>query len=161
MLEGSFLTFRRFSKEDKDLIFKLVSSFDIDTLKKIGYFDTPEELGNFMNFYYSPDVEENDKRAYIGLLNGEIVCFGCLRILPNKKGYLEGIMVRKDKQRQGIGTQLMRFLEEEANKEGLKVLSLEVFKNNNEAKNFYEKLGYTVERQSPSSFLMSKKIEER
>lgn len=161
MLESSILKFRKVTEKDKGILQKLILSFPQEDIKLISNFPDANSLSEFMTFYYC--IPEDCicypyKEPYIGLLDGDVVCFGCLTMITEEKAYLEGIMVRKDKQGQKIGTKLMQFLEERARENKAKKITLEVFKHNSRAIKFYEKLGYKKERETKTSYVMVKEL---
>jgi len=57
-----------------------------------------------------------------------------------KWALVENVYIAKDFRRQGIATKLMRFIEEEARKEGCKFLKLT--SNKEEGQSLYQSLGY-------------------
>jgi ribosomal protein S18 acetylase RimI-like enzyme len=63
-----------------------------------------------------------------------------------------GIAVKKGFRSIGIGTEMMRALEEHARKVGLKVLTLTVFSNNQHAINLYKKMGFAETGRTPKKF---------
>jgi ribosomal protein S18 acetylase RimI-like enzyme len=65
---------------------------------------------------------------------------------------LIGIAVKKGFRGVGVGTELMKTLEECARKMGLKVLTLSVFANNQPAINLYRKMGFVETGRIPKRF---------
>jgi ribosomal protein S18 acetylase RimI-like enzyme len=63
-----------------------------------------------------------------------------------------GIGIKKGFRGIGIGTEMMRALEEHARKIGLKVLTLAVFANNQHAINLYKKMGFIETGRVPKRF---------
>jgi len=63
-----------------------------------------------------------------------------------------GIAIKKGFRSIGIGTEMMRELEEHARKIGLKVLTLSVFANNQHAINLYRKMGFVETGRVPKRF---------
>ena len=63
-----------------------------------------------------------------------------------------GIAIKKGFRSIGIGTEMMRELEEYARKIGLKVLTLSVFANNQHAINLYRKMGFVETGRIPKRF---------
>jgi len=63
-----------------------------------------------------------------------------------------GIGIKKGFRGIGIGTEMMRALEEHARKIGLKVLTLAVFANNQHAINLYRKMGFVETGRVPKRF---------
>ncbi len=63
-----------------------------------------------------------------------------------------GIAIKKGCRGVGIGTEMMKTLEKQAKKVGLKVLSLSVFANNQHAINLYKKVGFVETGRIPKRF---------
>ena len=67
--------------------------------------------------------------------------------------FIRMIVVHPNHQRKGIGSKLLESVIAEG-KEQSKVIGLEVFKLNHEAKKFYERYGFNVEDETSSSYVM-------
>ena len=67
--------------------------------------------------------------------------------------YIRMIVVHPHHQRKGIGSKLLESVIA-SGKEQSKSIGLEVFKINDEAKKFYEKHGFNLEGETPSSYVM-------
>ncbi|MBS7616409.1 GNAT family N-acetyltransferase [Candidatus Bathyarchaeota archaeon] len=63
-----------------------------------------------------------------------------------------GIAIKKGFRGVGIGTEMMKALEEHARKVGLKVLTLSVFASNQTAMNLYRKMGFVETGRIPKKF---------
>lgn len=63
-----------------------------------------------------------------------------------------GIAIRKEFRGIGIGTEMMKALEEHAKEMDLKVLTLSVFANNQHAINLYRKMGFVETGRVPKRF---------
>ena len=63
-----------------------------------------------------------------------------------------GIAIKRGFRGIGIGTEMMKALEEHAKKIGLKVLTLSVFANNQHAINLYKKMGFIETGRIPKRF---------
>ncbi|MGV8086434.1 MAG: GNAT family N-acetyltransferase [Candidatus Woesearchaeota archaeon] len=72
-------------------------------------------------------------------------------------GYLNSIQLSKKFQNRGIGTYIMKLLEEETLNKNLLRICLKVFKDNLAVK-LYQKLGYKPISEDTSSFIMEKVI---
>ncbi|MEM3728837.1 MAG: GNAT family N-acetyltransferase [Candidatus Bathyarchaeia archaeon] len=80
--------------------------------------------------------------------NSEIIKgTGCSRHV----GFI-GIAIKKGFRGIGIGTEMMKVLQEYARKVGLKVLALSVFANNQHAINLYKKMGFVETGRIPKRF---------
>ena len=95
--------------------------------------------GSFLNPNYKSMTDE------YGLVGGCYRLWG-LFLLHHPTGvdewHLDGIAVKEGMRGRGIGTGLVRALEGEARKKGIKKLSLEVVDSNPRAKALYERLGF-------------------
>jgi ribosomal protein S18 acetylase RimI-like enzyme len=60
--------------------------------------------------------------------------------------YVNEIRVKEEYRNQGIGSQLLKMVEEKAKEQGIKVLYLHAEANNLEAIRLYQKCGYSYER---------------
>lgn len=67
--------------------------------------------------------------------------------------FIRMIVVHPDLQRKGIGRRLLRAVIESAEEQSKRV-GLEVFKINNVARAFYERHGFIVECETPTSYVM-------
>jgi len=77
-----------------------------------------------------------------------------------KVGFVYGLRVHEDCQRQGIGTALSDELERRCRKRGVSMLYLSVNRDNDNAKSLYERLGYKLasERAVRTKFLTSREV---
>lgn len=148
--------FRRLNGHYKKKFLAFANQLTDDTKRRWGLLDKPEEIVSFI-------FAENRgyKKQIIGLLDGEIVCFGSYYELINHRVFFEGILVRSDLQGRGIGTKLMEYLENLARKEGYTEARLEVFKDNEHGIKFYEKLGYRKNGHSETSWFMHKYLVDK
>jgi len=143
-----FVKLTRRRKKDMETFFEKLTPED---KANWGISEEPEVLVDILFFKQKKEVK------IIGIIGKEIVCYG--QITPiRRRGYLEGIVVRSDLQRQGIGTLLVKKLEGIAKKEKLEIVDLEVFKNNSKAISFYKKMGYEVDGESKHYYKMQKKL---
>lgn len=131
------MKFRKLNHWWKGRFKEFVNNLDIDSKRNWGILEDTTEI---IDFIYS----QTESIQIISTRNKEIICFG--QLVPTSKtvGEIEGIIVRIDLQRKGIGTQLMNYLENIARENGLIKLRLEVFKSNKKAISFYKKLGYSI-----------------
>ncbi len=68
--------------------------------------------------------------------------------------FIRMIVVHPHHQRKGIGSKLLESVLASGN-EQTKGIGLEVFKINDEAKQFYERYGFNIEGETPSSYIMA------
>lgn len=124
---------------------------DLDEILKVFY----NSVRNIRSYNYTrteiehwapdePDIESWRKSLKNSITNvaessGNIIGFAQL----TKEGYIERLYIHNSFQGKGVGSQLIRDIEEEAKNRGMKeviVYAAEV------AKGFYEKLGYDCEK---------------
>jgi len=72
--------------------------------------------------------------------------------MGDKDYYLQTIAVDEALRSEGVGTILMDAYEEDARAKGSTRLALDVFGENNRARQFYERRGWTIESQWPKRF---------
>lgn len=89
-----------------------------------------------INYFY----ENYD--LYIISLDKEIVGFIACELTLNKKiVYVSELWIKEKDQHKGLGTELMKFIEEKYKNQGIRSISLVTDKESNAFK-FYKKLGY-------------------
>ena len=87
-----------------------------------------------------------------------IVCFYS-NDYNTKKSYLTFLAVDENLRGKGYGKILMKEMENKSKQSGMKMVQLEVHKNNKKGIQFYEKLGYKIESEkNHESYYMTKKI---
>jgi len=109
------------------------------------------------------DIFREQSHKIIGLKNGKIVVYGYLvpdDDFPDTPAL--GIVILDSEQRTGIGTLMMKKLEERGEAQGYKNIFLTTFTDNIPAFSFYKKLGYEtreiVKREGKDSYAMNKKL---
>lgn len=106
------------------------------------------------------DLETESINAFIQSNNKVIAC-GRLQNNGNCVGQIRYMAIDTDYQGQGLGKLIIKKLEEEANKMGLKLIELQAREN---AVEFYKACGYTIKEKSfflwdiIQHFLMTKSI---
>ena len=108
-------------------------------------------------------LEDFDKMDfYVYLYGGKVVGVAALHVLEEDVGRIRWVYVLPEFQRRGIGTALVTYVENQAEKLGLKKLWLLVVGKAYWATNFYEKLGYRItkriERPWGYDLIMEKRI---
>lgn len=117
-----------------------ISAFDLEDIDDI--LNIQEELnihifskGNILN-----DIKSPSFKYFIAKYNNEIVgyiSFSCVLEIE-----IEAIVVKKEFQRLGIGTSLLKFIFDFAKQNNVKNIFLEVRNSNTPAINLYNKLGF-------------------
>ena len=95
--------------------------------------------------------------------NIHIICDGCgiccVEFLDDTDwGYVDGLMVHKSRQRQGIATRMMERSEEIVKEEGYSEIRLDVEKGRNFQFDWYKRLGYEVYDEDDKMYYMKKKL---
>ena len=80
-------------------------------------------------------------RYFVAEQNGEILGY-CGFIFVLDEAEIPNVCVKASARKQGIGKQMLNFLEEEAKKLGITILYLEVRQSNQSARNLYTLLGF-------------------
>ena len=112
--------------------------------------------------FFTWSINQNDWKHFVAYSGGEPV--GMLVIEKRKFDnnpfrrdseliYIHQISIRKDYQRKGIGTQLVRNLREWAAREGIRRIELDVWFKNTQAKAFFESQGFGICRQAMAMML--------
>jgi GNAT superfamily N-acetyltransferase len=146
-IEKEELKFRKLNKDDKDLFVKLrfeyfsMSNFDINEFER-------NELKNNLTKYFDENIGNNNFLGMICEYRKEIISAAYLAINrkpPNqnfvngKTGTLLNVFTYPEYRNQGIATELLRRIIEEARKENINVISLSSTK---EGEKLYKKLGF-------------------
>ena len=86
-------------------------------------------------------LEMENYRYFVAEQNGEILGY-CGFIFVLEEAEIPNVCVKASARKQGIGKQMLNFLEEEAKKLGITILYLEVRQSNQMARNLYTLLGF-------------------
>ena len=78
----------------------------------------------------------------IVLCQGNTVVGFAMMYFGDEHGHLNLLAVRPDLQRLGLGTRMIRWLEESAHAAGIRAVHLEVRARNQQARRFYRRLGF-------------------
>jgi len=68
------------------------------------------------------------------------------------RAYIYGFRVQPDFRNQGIGTRIMHTIEDDLKKRGFRQATLNVGKDNHDARRFYDRLGYIVTGEDPGQW---------
>lgn len=87
---------------------------------------------------------------YIGQVKRIVIAVAALKIVNNEVGQIRWVYVLPERQRTGVGTSLIRHIENEGKRAGLKELMIPyVHETAYWARDFYRKLGYTAVGRRP------------
>lgn len=121
----------------------------------------PETFQWWHHYESVDDIFREKSHKLIGLKNGKIIVYGYLipdDDFPDTPAL--GIVTLDSERRTGIGTLIMKKLEEVGVAQGYKTIFLTTFVDNIPAFSFYKKLGYEtceiVKRQDKDSYTMIK-----
>lgn len=137
--------YRKAEQSEKEAIFKLYCLVIRDYISEIWGWDEQWQENDFSAHFDSQAITLVHKaRELVGYSQVE-----------NRSGqlYIRMIVVHPHHQRKGIGSKLLESVIASGNEQS-KSIGLEVFKINNEAKKFYERFGFNVEGETPSSYIM-------
>lgn len=91
------------------------------------------------------DSTESISHHFIGLLNNQVVATGRLEPIKEKVFQVRSMAVHPQYQRQGIGEQMLEYLEKFSLAKGMLKIELDAREN---ALNFYKKCGYATTEKS-------------
>ena len=80
-----------------------------------------------------------DETTIIGYV---VLCFGYSLEFHGRDAFLDEFYLKADYRRQGVGTHVLNQIEEQARREGIRAIHLEVVRRNQAAGSFYRKIGY-------------------
>ena len=129
-------TVRRYKSSDKEKVKKLYELSSVHS--EIGYRSGPweQDFEDIENTYF------NGGEFLVGLVNEEIVAIGGYRKISDKIGHVRRMRVHPDYRRKGYAQQILKQLEKEAKRNGLKELRLRTSKQQEMAQSFYDKNGF-------------------
>lgn len=154
------------AKDGRRVILRTLKWEDLDDL--LDFINSLVEEG--ANILRTEKVSRDEEIEWLSgifkrLERGEIFCVAAEvdgRLVANSEiikgtGYSRhlgviGIAIKKGFRGIGIGTEMMKVLQEYARKVGLKVLTLTVFANNQHAINLYKKMGFVETGRIPKRF---------
>jgi GNAT superfamily N-acetyltransferase len=146
-IEKEELKFRKLNKDDKDMFVKLrfeyfsMSDFDINEFERI-------ELKNNLVKYFDENIETKYFLGMICEYRKEIIAVAYLAInrkppnqsfMNGKTGTLLNVFTYPEYRNQGIATELLKKIIEEAGKENINTISLSSTKD---GEKLYKKLGF-------------------
>lgn len=140
-------TFRNAEESDREAIYQLYRLVMRGFISEIWGWDEQWQRSDFSTHFDSKGIT-------LALKGHELVGYSHIE---NQDGqiFIRMIVVHPHHQRNGIGTKLLASVIAAAGKKSRNV-GLEVFKINEVAKAFYEKHGFNVEGETPSSLIMAR-----
>ena len=97
------------------------------------------------------EIEAGNRIVFIYKINGEFIGEGALVLdtgdsdytIPKKRVYVSRMIVKKEYQNRGIGSEILTFLIEKAKEMGFSEMTIGVDKDNVNALHLYKKFGFT------------------
>ena len=135
----------------KDLLVKLeeyIISINKDNLDRIH-----PDYRNLMAIKYLNEVKENEGKCYLAVENNDVIGL-IMGIIPSydkydyldykcpKRGIITELVVSKNNRSNGVGTKLIRKLEDYFKSKSCEYVLVDVFAYNDIGNNFYNKNGY-------------------
>ena len=90
---------------------------------------------------FQDTIQLENYRYFVAEQNGEIVGY-CGFVFVLDEAEIPNVCVKASARRQGIGKQMLNFLQEEAKKLGINILYLEVRESNQTARKLYTSFGF-------------------
>jgi N-acetylglutamate synthase-like GNAT family acetyltransferase len=151
-LDAKPLNVRRAKQEDSVEI-QRIHDRAVRELLGTGYY-TPEEIklwaGAEKPEYYKESIRDNE--FYVAEENGAVIGFGIL----TRNGEIEGVYVKPDVVRRGVGKEILKKIEERAQELDLTSLHLDSSLN---AVPFYKGAGYEEQQQAKHSLASGVEVE--
>lgn len=117
-----------------------------------------ESFNRNWGFWNEKSFEKNYRKEHIRIIEYENVNVGYVEFKFKKDcGYLDSIQLSEKIRGKGLGTYIMKMLEQETFNYGLNRICLKVFKDNRAVK-LYKRLGYNPISEDESSLIMEKII---
>jgi ribosomal-protein-alanine N-acetyltransferase len=97
-------------------------------------------------------IKGKDSNVIVAREGNQIIGFAVMRYLDGE-AHLDLFGVLQQHRRKGVGTRMIKWLEETALCSGIGIVYLETRLSNNEARDFYISLGYKVIQQIPGYYM--------
>jgi ribosomal protein S18 acetylase RimI-like enzyme len=144
-------TYKNAEESDREAIYQLYRLVMHGFISEIWGWDEQWQRGDFSTHFDSQGIT-------LALKEHKLVGYSHIEN-QDSQIFIRMIVVHPHHQRNGIGTKLLESVITSADKKRKKV-SLEVFKINGVAKAFYERHGFNVEGETPSSHIMTQETSE-
>ena len=146
-------TLRLATESDADLLLTLMREYYAFDGHR---FDPPEARSALMGLLREPAygrawliLDRNDVIGYV------VLCFGYSLEYLGRDAFLDEFYLKETHRRQGLGSQVLKMVEEAARACDVRALHLEVVRRNHAAGQFYRKAGYS----DHNHHLMTKRME--
>jgi len=150
------MAFREYKDEDKNLLLKFINKLEeyvkpLDPIKRVLNLPGYSELALKETL---EDIEKNNRKIWFALDGSKVVGFiagvvrnqteiNRLEIGPHKVGEVADLYLDEEYRNKGIGTEMLKIAEEYFKSMECDGIWLSVFYPNENAHNFYKKLGFT------------------
>ncbi|KPK71969.1 hypothetical protein AMJ87_06055 [candidate division WOR_3 bacterium SM23_60] len=124
----------------KDIMIRNIKFDDLDAIYDL---ETRSFPNPWPKSFFQHDLMSGDSVGLVAEHNDQLIGYA-MATFTGDGFHVTNIAIKREYQRQGLGTQLMKQLETLARNKGSTYVFLEVRTNNNVAITFYEKLGYAV-----------------
>ncbi len=139
-------SYRKAEETDREAIYQLYCSVMRGFISEIWGWDERWQENDFSAHFDTQGIR-------LALQERELVGYSHVENRGSQL-FVRMIVVHPHHQRKGIGRKLLESVIASSNEQS-KGIGLEVFKINNEAKKFYERFGFIVEGETPSSYVMA------
>ena len=135
-------------QESKNIIYRRMTPEDVPFISKLEEetFSMPWSADSFLEM-----ISKEDARYYVAQMDGRLLG-GCGLLMIAGEGNITNVVIAPEARNQGIGTEMLKHLMEEGNREGITAYTLEVRVSNAAAIHVYEKLGFVSEGIRPGFY---------
>lgn len=145
------IVIRKAEAEDYTALFELFD--EIDAIHRENHpriFRKPDGPIRELN-YYTGLISDESSAVFLAELDEDVIGFAhaILRdvpdipiLVPRRFAIIDGIVVKSEHKKRGVGRMLMEAMEDWSKKNGATSIELNVYEFNEEAITFYENLGY-------------------
>jgi ribosomal protein S18 acetylase RimI-like enzyme len=140
------LSFRQAEQTESEAIYKLYCLVMRGYVSEIWGWDEQWQVSDFSAHFDAKNITlAHQEHQLVGYSHVEN---------RGRQLFIRMLVVHPHHQRQGIGSKLLASVIASGDEQS-KGIGLEVFKINDDAKKFYEKYGFNVEGETPSSYVMA------
>ena len=139
---------RERAQEPNNIIYRRMRPEDVPFISKLEEetFSMPWSADSFLEM-----ISKDDARYYVAEMDGKLLG-GCGLLMIAGEGNITNVVIAPEARNQGVGTEMLKHLMEEGNREGITAYTLEVRVSNAAAIHVYEKLGFVSEGIRPGFY---------
>jgi len=146
VIDGHSFILRDSEDSDYDFIFNLLIENMLESFQK------------HWGGWNDKSFKDTHRKEHIRIIEYKNLCVGYVDFkFKSYCGYVNDIQLSEKVRGKGLGTYLMKLLEQETLDHGLKRICLKVFKDN-KAVQLYKRLGYKIFSEDDTSLIMEKDI---